>query len=199
MVTCSSRLSSMARRFLRSTGNPVRAVVPGWIGARSVKWLGRITLREDPSDNYFQTKAYRVQRQPSPNDPRDVSAGTALSGIALNAVILEPRSGETLLPGPVTVRGWAIGSTGRPVTKVEVSPNAGHDWIEAGMMVAGNEWSWSFWEATLLLPAGRHSLTVRATDSSGAAQPASLEEVWNVKGYGNNAWHRVEVEVRGKR
>ena len=73
-------------------GFPVRAVVPGWIGARSVKWLGRIVLRTDPSPNYFQSRAYRVQREINPNDPRDVSAGSAISAVPLNAVILDPIS-----------------------------------------------------------------------------------------------------------
>ncbi len=52
-------------------GFPLRAVVPGWIGARSVKWLGRITLLEEPSSNYFQSSAYRMQREINPLDPRD--------------------------------------------------------------------------------------------------------------------------------
>ena len=41
-------------------GFPLRALVPGSIGARSVKWLTRITLGEEPSRNYFQRKAYRL-------------------------------------------------------------------------------------------------------------------------------------------
>ncbi|HSU84889.1 MAG TPA: molybdopterin-dependent oxidoreductase, partial [Thermoanaerobaculia bacterium] len=41
-------------------GAPLRVVVPGYIGARSVKWISRITLQESPSDNYFQAKAYRL-------------------------------------------------------------------------------------------------------------------------------------------
>jgi hypothetical protein len=36
---------------------------------------------------------------------------------------------------------------------------------------------------------------VRATDSSGATQPDRIEDTWNVKGYANNAWHRIAVEL----
>src|SRR6202035_2649473 len=39
---------------------PLRVVVPGFIGARSVKWLADVHLQEEPSDNYFQAKAYRL-------------------------------------------------------------------------------------------------------------------------------------------
>jgi hypothetical protein len=32
-------------------------------------------------------------------------------------------------------------------------------------------------------------------DETGVAQPASLDATWNVKGYNNNAWHRVTIEA----
>jgi sulfite oxidase len=176
-------------------GFPVRAVVPGWIGARSVKWLGRINLTTEPSQNYFQTKAYRVQYEVNHRDPRDVSAGTALSEVPLNAVILEPTRDQTVAAGRVRVRGWAMGSGGRAITSVEVSPNGGSEWQRADIAVPGGEWTWSLWEATLALPRGRHMLAVRATDASGATQPAAVWDTWNVKGYANNAWHRVPVQA----
>ncbi|MEP6687505.1 MAG: molybdopterin-dependent oxidoreductase [Gemmatimonadales bacterium] len=176
-------------------GFPLRAVVPGWIGARSVKWLGRITLTAEPSQNYFQTRAYRVQRELNPQDPRDVSAGVALGGVPLNAVIVDPLPAQVVPAGLLVVRGWAMGSEGRPPTAVEVSPNAGEDWIPARFAAGATEWSWVMWEAPLELPRGRHTLAVRATDAKGVMQPRTLAETWNVKGYGNNAWHRVAIRA----
>ena len=176
-------------------GFPVRALVPGWIGARSVKWLGRVSLTAQPSDNYFQSKAYRLQRDTNHRDPRDVSAGVALCEAPLNAVILEPSRDQVVPVGPVGVRGWAMGSGGRPITHVDVSPNAGCDWVPARIAVPGTAWTWSLWEVTLALSRGRHMLTVRAKDSTGAMQPAAVGDTWNVKGYVNNAWHRVPVQA----
>jgi sulfite oxidase len=175
-------------------GFPLRAVVPGWIGARSVKWLGQITLRKDPTSNYFQTQAYRVQRQIDPQNSRDVSAGVALSEVPVNAVILEPEPGQRLAAGPMLVRGWAMGSGARVVTRVELSLD-GREWTPARLLPQESAWTWTFWEAPLVLSPGRHTLMVRATDSSGATQPAEAADTWNVKGYANNAWHRVAVEL----
>ncbi|MBA3258352.1 MAG: molybdopterin-dependent oxidoreductase, partial [Gemmatimonadales bacterium] len=132
-------------------GFPLRAVVPGWIGARSVKWLGRITLLEEPSSNYFQRRAYRVQRELDPSDPRDVSAGIPLSAVPLNAVILEPVPDQIVRAGRVRVRGWAMGSGGRPLTAVELSPNDGRDWVRARISDEGSGWTWTFWESDLEL------------------------------------------------
>ena len=39
-------------------------------------------------------------------------------------------------------------------------------------------------------------IVVRAWDSAAQAQPARLETVWNVKGYMNNARHRISVAVQ---
>jgi sulfite oxidase len=177
-------------------GYPVRAIVPGWIGARSVKWLGRINLLEGPSDNYFQTKAYRSLRRIAPDDPRDVSEGVALTSIPVNSVIVDPGPHSVVEPGPRRVRGWAIGAGGEPVSSVEISADAGVSWSRATVTLRGKKWTWSFWEGELTLPPGNHVLAARATDDRGATQPATVEETWNVKGYNNNAWHRVPVTVR---
>jgi sulfite oxidase len=41
-------------------GDPVRMVVPGYIGACSVKWGQRITNQAEPSESYFQAEDYRL-------------------------------------------------------------------------------------------------------------------------------------------
>jgi len=176
-------------------GFPLRAVVPGWIGARSVKWLGRITLRDDPSPNYFQTKAYRMQRETNPRDPRDISAGVALSRVPLNSAILEPAAGRVVPAGRVRVRGWAMGAGGRPLASVELSADGGARWSCADIADRGEEWTWSLWEGAVELRRGDHVLAVRATDCAGERQPAAVGDTWNVKGYSNNAWHRVAIRV----
>ena len=177
-------------------GFPLRAVVPGWIGARNVKWLGRITLLDKPSDNYFQSKAYRVQRDVNLESPRDVSDGQAMSAVPLNAAIIHPAPDQVVIAGRVRVRGWAMGEGGSPLTSVEVSPDAGWSWVPATITHAGEPWTWSFWEAEITLEPGRHTLAARASDSTGATQPKSVHETWNVKGYGNNAWYRVSIDAR---
>ncbi len=179
----------------KAHGHPLRVVVPGWIGARSVKWLGRINVLEQPSSNYFQSKAYRLQREVNHSDPRDVSAGTALTEVPINSVIVYPTADAVVPAGRLRLAGWAIGSGGRPVKTVELSKDAGKTWRPARIRLEGEGWSWSFWEGELSLSKGPHLLTVRATDSVGSAQPASLSDSWNVKGYNNNAWHRVPVEA----
>ncbi|HJQ18757.1 MAG TPA: sulfite oxidase [Gemmatimonadaceae bacterium] len=176
-----------------SHGFPARAMVPGWIGARSVKWLGSIRVLDEPSTNYFQTRAYRTQRDVNPADPRDVSAGVALAGIPLNSVIVEPTRGERVAAGAVRVHGWATGNAGCRVAAVEISSDAGATWQAARITQSRGAWTWCLWEATVDLSRGKHILVVRASDESGATQPPDVRATWNVKGYCNNVWHRVDV------
>lgn len=174
-------------------GFPLRAIVPGWIGARSVKWLGCIRLLDAPSRNYFQRKAYRVQREVDPSDPRDVSSGKMLDGVPLNSVIVNPTRDQLLQAGDIDVFGWAMGAFGRPITRVEVSTD-GTEWLPARLLERA-EWTWTFWQTSVRLTTGRHTLIARAQDDAGMVQPASLEQSWNVRGYCTNAWHRVRVQA----
>lgn len=175
-------------------GGPLRLVVPGYIGARSVKWLRQIELRKSPSENFFQTKAYRVLHTPDPDNPRDVTKGRALGENPLNSIILIPSAGQVLNAGATTVSGWAIGTNGAPLLAVEVSSDGGGRWIPAKVEPAESVWAWQHWTAQIKLAPGASELVVRARDAHGE-QPADIAEVWNAKGYANTAWHRVPVKV----
>ena len=121
---------------LAAHGFPVRALVPGWIGARSVKWLGRIDVTAEPSPNYFQTRAYRMAREVNHTDPRDVSGGTALTEVPLNTVILEPATGAVLHAGRHRVRGWAD-ALGRVIRHMHDRQVAHRDLKAPNILMAG--------------------------------------------------------------
>jgi sulfite oxidase len=174
-------------------GAPLRVVVPGYIGARSVKWLSRITLQETPSDNYFQATAYRLF--PPHFGPDNVvwEQGLMLGESPVNAVILTPGEGGTLPAGRVTVRGWALAGGDRAVGRVDISADGGRTWTVADVEAGDGPYVWRLWEAALDLPAGSHELVCRAFDTAAQTQPENTAHVWNFKGYANNAWHRVRV------
>jgi sulfite oxidase len=174
-------------------GAPLRVVVPGYIGARSVKWLSRITLQKGPSDNYFQARAYRLFPAAVGPETVDWETGMMLGEAPVNSVICTPPAGETLPAGRVPVRGWAMAGGGREVARVEVSADGGRTWTTADLGAGETGWAWRFWEAPLDLPPGEHEILCRAFDTAAQTQPSDPSQVWNFKGYANNAWHRVRV------
>ena len=178
-------------------GFPLRVVAPGYYGARSVKWLSRVELRETPSDNHFQASEYKLFPPNAREETADLSEGLMLGEMQVNAAICEPGEGEALRAGPVAVRGYAVAGGGRRVERVDVSADEGGTWTQAELGEGAEEpWAWTFWEANIELGPGEHRVVARAVDSSAATQPKAAEEVWNFKGYANNSWHGVRVTVR---
>ena len=178
-----------------SHGAPLRVVVPGYIGARSVKWLGRIVVRDAPSENYFQARAYRrFGPEASPASANWASA-PELRELPLNSVITSPAPDSSLPAGETVVEGYAVAGDGVGVRRVEVSVDDGATWIDAVLARENQPWSWRFWSARVRLNPGAHRIVCRAWDSQGKTQPRDLREVWNFKGYMNNAWHGVDVKV----
>ena len=171
-------------------GAPLRVVVPGYIGARSVKWLERIELRSEPWPGYFQHVVYRLL--PADGTPGP-GAGMPLGLVALNSDVLSPRDGQTVAAGPVEVRGYAFAGGDRYVSRVDLSTDDGATWTQASLLEDLGRWAWRQWRITLHLPAGEHELLVRAWDSSAATQPEDEAALWNPKGYVNNARPRIRV------
>jgi sulfite oxidase len=176
-------------------GAPLRVVVPGWFGARSVKWLSAIELRATPSDNYFQAVAYRLF--PAGVGPENVvwEEGAMLGELPVNSIVLAPLAGARLAAGSVAVAGVALAGGDRGIARVEITADGGRNWTQAVLEPGAGRHVWRRWWATLELPPGRHEIAARAFDSAAQTQPADVADVWNFKGYANNAWHRVRVDV----
>jgi sulfite oxidase len=176
-------------------GYPLRAVVPGYIGARSVKWLSEITVQRKPSSNYYQAHAYKLFPPHVTQETVDWERGLMLGELPVNAVICHPREGEPVPAGPVRVQGYAITGGNRTVERVDLSLDGGETWQVAELAGDALPGAWRFWEATVMLPAGETQVLARAWDSSANTQPEQVAPLWNFKGYANNAWHRVMVTV----
>src|ERR687893_2554979 len=106
----------------RVHGAPLRVVVPGYIGARSVKWLERIELRARPWLGYFQHVVYRLLPEDGTVGPGN---GMPLGLVALNADVLSPADGAELAAGEVEVRGYAFAGGERHVARVDVPLHRG--------------------------------------------------------------------------
>ncbi|MCY3943438.1 MAG: sulfite oxidase [Gemmatimonadetes bacterium] len=173
-------------------GFPVRAVVPGWVGSSSVKWVGhvevateRVWVRANTSSYVLVGEEWPAERY-APADGAPITTGSVKSALAL------PRPAR-IGAGRHRLRGFAYSPQG-PVARVEWSADDG-PWGEARLIGASADhpYAWSrfefVWEAT----AGEHVLRTRATDASGETQP--LEGVYNEKGYLLNVALAHPVEV----
>jgi sulfite oxidase len=171
-------------------GAPLRTIVPGYIGARSVKWLTHVTALAEPSANFFQATAYRLIPADDPG-----GEGVALGAVAVNADVLAPGDGDRVPAGPLEAAGYAFAGDDRLIVRVDVSTDGGRHWREAELLGEPAPWAWRRWRIVLDARPGPLEIVARAWDSAAATQPEDPASLWNPKGYVNNSWARVRVTV----
>jgi sulfite oxidase len=192
-------------------GAPVRALFPGILGARSVKWLNSISVQPEESDNFYQVRDYKIL-PPEATSPAAAKQFwdkvPSMNDMPINSIIGVPITGSTVAPnadGTIEVRGYALpaGMTG-PVTRVQVSADDGRSWIDAELDYGGFEkpgldteegrlkvrWAWCLWRVRVPVTKGSvMKFLSKATDLGGTIQPR--ESCWNLRGVGYNAWGEV--------
>ena len=178
-------------------GAPLRAIVPGYIGARSVKWLTHVRARAAPSENFFQAHTYRLLSADEDADAGLRGAGIPLGAVAVNADFLCPDDGATVPAGALAVDGYAFAGDDRHIVRVDVSADGGRRWRQAELLDAPSRWAWRRWRATVTVgpQPGPAEIVARAWDSAAATQPEDPAQLWNPKGYANNAWARLRIVV----
>lgn len=183
-------------------GYPVRAIVPGVLGARSVKWLDRITVSEEESPNVYQKRDYKVL---PPNVTDMKMAGQywdkvpAMLEMPINACIAVPTYKSTVSlsdSGMLECKGYAVaqGHEG-PITRVKVSGDEGKTWVDAeldyGPPELASKWTWVLFTANIKMEKGEgKKIFARATDKAGNTQEME-KSTWNLRGVGYNGYEAV--------
>jgi DMSO/TMAO reductase YedYZ molybdopterin-dependent catalytic subunit len=171
-------------------GAPLRAVVGGWYGMASVKWLSRILVVEQPFGGFFQTLDYTYFRR-----VHGLPSLTPITALSVKAQIARPVQNEVLPAGrPCKIIGAAWAGEA-DVAKVEVSADGGKTWTAAALTGENKPFCWRLWEFDWKSPAaGKMRLMARATDSKGAAQPMQRDP--DRRNYMISHVLPVDVEVR---
>ena len=175
-------------------GFPARALVPGWIGAASCKWLTEIKVLEKEFEGNFMSPAYRFPNQSiKPGDtvkPEDTHPLTALN---VKSVISSPGDGAKIKGGRVSIHGVAWAGEA-DIAKVEISTDGGTSWSAAKLGHEQAHYAWRLWTYDgKIAKNGEYIVMSRATDSQGRVQPAT--PVWNPSGYLYNAVDQVKIHV----
>jgi DMSO/TMAO reductase YedYZ molybdopterin-dependent catalytic subunit len=146
-------------------GAPLRLIAPGWYGIANVKWLQRIEIWNTRLANHFMARDYVTVRQEGTEaEPfwTESLVGRALLKSAPARVV---RNEDTY-----RIEGAAWGA---PIRYVDVKIDDGA-WQRVQLDRSQHaEHAWSFWTFDWADPTpGEHTITSRATDTSGKVQPA---------------------------
>ncbi|KAB0801630.1 hypothetical protein PPYR_03816 [Photinus pyralis] len=77
-------------------GFPIRVVVPGVVGARNVKWLGKIVVSQNESDSHWQQNDYKGFSPSIDWDNVDFSTAPAIQELPVTSAICKPAPGSTV-------------------------------------------------------------------------------------------------------
>jgi sulfite oxidase len=175
-------------------GFPARALVPGWIGAASCKWLTEIKVLDKEFDGNFMKPGYRMPNQPiAPGGEMNPDDTHAITGLNVKSVITSPVQGAHVSAAAIHLRGAAWAGEA-DIIRVELSTDGGAAWHPAQLYSEHAKYAWRLWSYRWNpTQSGGYILKSRATDNQGRTQPESA--AWNPSGYLYNAIDGVKVHV----
>ena len=171
----------------RDHGYPVRVIVPGVVGARNVKWLGRVHASKEESPSHWQQYDYKGFCPSVDWHNVDWSQAPSIQELPVTSAITEPLPGTVISADEteLKVKGYAWSGGGRGIIRVDVSIDGGQTWQPAQLLPRPYQpynrvWAWTLWEYTVPLPEDAASrpdsihIICKAVDSSYNTQPVRL-------------------------
>jgi DMSO/TMAO reductase YedYZ molybdopterin-dependent catalytic subunit len=167
-------------------GFPLRALVSGWYGMDSVKWLTRIEVSSDPFNGYFQKQRYVEERSSGERKP--------ITRMRINSRFIRPLNDEEIHGKSYRLEGVAWAGENK-VSTVELRFDGSGAWQAAVLSDVPVPMVWTPWSYAWEAPrAGQHTIEVRATDDAGNSQPLARDPARNDE-YELNTPHRIVVKV----
>jgi DMSO/TMAO reductase YedYZ molybdopterin-dependent catalytic subunit len=147
-------------------GAPVRALIPGYYGTNSVKWVRRLIVAAGRPAGLFASVMY--------NDPIVVDGAIErrqAGPVAVNSIVTSHDQGARLPAGEHVLEGWAWGDLELSHVAIQVDDGA----VVPAVLGPREDFAWQRFSGTVTLTQpGAHSIFVRATDSAGHSQPDDI-------------------------
>ncbi|KAF2733396.1 molybdopterin binding oxidoreductase [Polyplosphaeria fusca] len=181
----------------RIHGYPLRVVVLGYIGARSVKWLYRIKAIPHPTRAPVQSQEYLYFPQQVGKHNFRLTDGIQIQEMPVSSAIMTPWTKQVVVhAGAIRCKGWAYSGGGRWPERVELSADGGFNWytVPLGQLSAKRKWCWRTWEFELPCDVeGWVEVVVRCWDNALNTQPPDVRTAWNWGLHVTSSCHRISV------
>jgi DMSO/TMAO reductase YedYZ molybdopterin-dependent catalytic subunit len=153
-------------------GAPARLFTPDRFGMKNPKWITAIEAVGEDYRGYWERRGW--------SEPAWVKTTAVIDAS-------EARDGSTLAASGIAFAG------ARGIRQVELRLDDGA-WVPAELRPALSDLTWVLWRAELPAVPGRHELTVRATDGTGAVQ---TEQRSPPHPEGASGFHQQRVSLPG--
>ncbi|KJX98301.1 sulfite oxidase like protein [Zymoseptoria brevis] len=180
-------------------GAPLRVVVFGYIGARSVKWLYKIKAITGPSEAPVQKKEYLYYTPQIGKQNVQYSNGFSIQEMPVSSAIMSPTDMDQIIhDGSISLRGWAYsgGTGGHWPERVEVSADGGSVWYEVPFdkMSTKYYYGWRTWSIDVPVEyEGWLEFCCRTWDNALNTQPTFVRSAWNWDLHVTSSCHRIKV------
>ncbi|KAJ5669695.1 hypothetical protein N7462_010765 [Penicillium macrosclerotiorum] len=178
-------------------GYPLRVVVLGYIGARSVKWLYRIKAIEHPSRAPVQAREYLYFNQQVGKYNQRPTDGIQIQEMPVSSAIMSPWTKQAVVHmGKIRCKGWAYSGGGRWPERVELSADGGFTWYQVPpeKLSKKGKWTWRTWEFDLPCDVeGWIEIVCRCWDNSLNTQPLNVRAAWNWGLHVTSSAHRIKI------
>lgn len=208
----------------RQHGYPIRAIVPGFAGARNCKFLERVTVTTVPCAESSNWPQYAVH---APDVPlyklldseiyaKELKIDPPVNELPIQSFITSPAAGDILAKvkcsDGVFVKGIAWGGGGSGINRVDVSIDGGKNFTRADLLDnpikqrRGSNWAWVFFEKKIPYTseiceqlhegkAVKLEIVSKALNTSWNVQPENPEPNKNPHGCCVNHWYRVPIII----
>lgn len=160
-------------------GFPLRAIVPGWVGTNSVKWLGQINVSTSKTWVHRNRSMYVFKGEAWPAEEHAPAEGGEITLQNIKSSLILPWNGKIKM-GKQLVRGIAR-SPEAQITQVDWSIDQGKRWHAARLIPPFLPYGWVRFEFEWEASPGEYQIMTRATDAAGNSQPDKI--TFNAEGY----------------
>lgn len=173
-------------------GYPVRVIVPGWVGAYSIKWVSEIEVSTSHMWVNRNTEFYVLMGEDWPRADYAPAHGGPITEQVMRSSLALPWPAQLPL-GDHLLRGYARAPLA-PVDAVHWSADEGATWQAAELTGPNEKYGWACFQFPWHATPGHHTLMTRATDTQGRTQPMSIP--FNKGGYLYNAVHPHPIQIK---
>ena len=187
----------------RDHGYPLRIIIPGYTGAKNIKWLKEIKISKEESESTWQKGvAYKsfgpnVKNFESINE-KDKKDTPTVEKLPVQSFICDIEEKSDYLE----IKGIAYSGGGNNIIRVDVSINDGNSWIKAELNEGKEQkkyqaYAWTFWTAKIPVENQKSfNIICKATDINYNTQPNNIKDIWNLRGILNNSWHKITYRIK---
>ena len=192
----------------RDHGYPLRVIVPGYSGAKNIKWIKEIKISSEESTSTWQKGVAYKSFGPNIKSFKDISDEDkskipTVEKLPVQSIICDAKKITKDDKDFIKVEGIAYSGGGSNIIRVDVTLDK-EKWYTANLQEGKDQtkykaYAWTFWSIDIPVEKTESKEKIeifcKATDVNYNTQPENCKDIWNLRGILNNSWHKFNCII----